>query len=137
VTSRPSSLAESRPVTFDAGVLIAFERGERWTVLLVDAFLRNQQLRIAVPTGAAAQAYRQPRTQVALNRLLGHARVDVVPLDLPLARAAGALCAARGTADIVDASVVLCARTRGGRVATTDHDDLRRLDPSIRLIPPL
>jgi hypothetical protein len=105
--------------------------------VLIDAFEREQAYRLAVPTGAAAQAYRNPPIQVALNRLLRHPRVDVVPLDLSLARAAGALCAARGTADVVDATVVLCARVRAGRVATTDPDDLLALDSELELIPPL
>ena len=114
--------------------MIAFENAERWAIALVAAFVRQPTFRLAVPAGAAAQAYRDPVRQVALNRLLAHPRVETVPLDLPLARAAGALCAARGTSDVVDASVVLCARQRGGRVASTDPDDLRRLDPDLQVV---
>jgi predicted nucleic acid-binding protein len=35
---------------------------------------------------------------------------------------------------VVDASVVLCARRRGQAVMTSDERDLRRLDPTLRLI---
>jgi hypothetical protein len=45
------------------------------------------------------------------------------------------LCGARGTSDVIDATVVLCARARGHRVVTSDPDDLRRLDSAIPLIP--
>ena len=88
-----------RPLTFDAGALIAFERGETWALALVDAFRRDQEARIVVPAGAAAQAFRDPPRQARLNALLSHARVRVEPLDLHVARAAGTLCAARGTWD--------------------------------------
>jgi hypothetical protein len=45
------------------------------------------------------------------------------------------LLAASGTADVVDAHVVVCARRAGQRVATSDPDDLRRLDPSLDVVP--
>jgi hypothetical protein len=105
-------------------------------LVLMDDFRRDSSSRIAVPTGAAAQAYRRPPTQVILNRLLTHPRVEIVPLDLATARAAGALCATHGTSDVIDASVVVCARTRGRLVATTDPDDLLALDPELRVVPP-
>ena len=50
------------------------------------------------------------------------------------ARAAGQLCGARGTSDVVDASVVLCARARKHAVVTSDVGDLRRLDPALPLV---
>lgn len=56
-------------------------------------------------------------------------------LDAAGARAAGQLCAATATPDIVDASVVLLARIVGGVTVTSGSDDLRRLDPSIDLVP--
>ena len=44
------------------------------------------------------------------------------------------LCRISGTTDVIDASVVLCARARGHRIATTDPDGLRRLDSRTPLI---
>jgi len=43
------------------------------------------------------------------------------------------LCGVAGTADVIDATVVLCARSRGRRIATSDPDDLRRLDATLIL----
>ncbi len=43
------------------------------------------------------------------------------------------LLARRGCSDVVDASVVLCARTHGQGVLTSDPDGLRRLDPDLLL----
>jgi hypothetical protein len=132
---RPAA-SPSRTITLDAGALIAWERGDRWAVLLVDELRDEPSLRFAVPAGAAAQAYRDPPRQADLNRLLAHPRVETVPLDLATARTAGALRAARGTADVIDAAVVLCALARGGRVATTDPADLQVLAPGLVVIPP-
>lgn len=58
----------------------------------------------------------------------------MVALDDYGARGAGQLCGATGTTDVLDATVVLCAQARGGRVATSDPDDIRRLDPTLALI---
>jgi hypothetical protein len=50
------------------------------------------------------------------------------------ARAAGQLCGVTKTSDVIDATVVLCARRRGHSVMTSDVEDLRRLDPTLRLV---
>ena len=39
-----------------------------------------------------------------------------------------------GTADIVDAHVVHCARRSDQPIVTSDPGDLKRLDPSVRLL---
>jgi hypothetical protein len=58
----------------------------------------------------------------------------VVPaLDEVLAEAVGVLCGRAGSSDVIDASVVLVARREGAVVVTSDVDDLRRLDPGLRL----
>ncbi len=38
-----------------------------------------------------------------------------------------------GTADVVDAHVVICARRAHQRVVSSDPEDLRRLDPTIEI----
>jgi hypothetical protein len=58
----------------------------------------------------------------------------VEPLHYRLARRAGEMCARTGTSDVVDVSVVLCARLHGHAVVTSDPDHLRRLDPTLRLV---
>lgn len=120
-------------LTLDSGALIAIERGNR--VLLTAIKKANaKNLRVAVPAGVVAQVWHDGRTQVALSRLLKSELVDIVPLDGLRARAAGQLCGTTNTADIVGASVVVCARERKSRVVTSDPADLRRLDPTLELI---
>ncbi len=120
-------------LTLDAGALIAFDRSDRTTVALI---ARSRELNepLSVPVGVIGQVWRDGRRQARLARLLGSDEVEIVGLDDLGARAAGQLCGAAGTADVIDATVVLCARARGRRVATSDSDDLRTLDPSLTLI---
>ena len=120
-------------VTLDTGALIAIERGDpRLQALLDEAHATGADL--TVPAGVVAQAWRGGTRQVRLARFLRLATVTVVPLDEPEARAAGALCGHAGTADVVDASVVLCARDRNHAVISSDGDDLAALDPTLRIV---
>ena len=50
-----------------------------------------------------------------------------------MAKAAGVLCGRSRTADVIDASVVLAARSRDAVVVTTDETDLRRIDPELEV----
>lgn len=117
-----------RGLTLDAGALIALERGGDRALALVRTALAEERA-ITVPAGALAQAWRGGPRQPRLGAFLGD--VDVDPLDAEAARAAGVLCGRRGTADVVDASVVISARSRGDLVVTSDPADLVRLDPSL------
>jgi anti-sigma factor RsiW len=118
-------------VTLDAGPLIAFDRNERRVVAMIAVAL-ERGVPLAVPAGVVGQVWRDGKKQVRLLRLLR--ATTIAPLDDARARAAGQLCGVAGTADVVDASVVLCARARGHAVMTSDAEDLRRLDARIRLI---
>jgi predicted nucleic acid-binding protein len=120
-------------LTMDASALIAFERNDRAVVAIL---VRAQQhkARLAAPAGVVGQVWRDGRRQVRLARLLGSDLVEVVPLDDERARAAGQLCGIAGTPDVIDASVVMCARERGHGVLTSDVDDLERLDASLRYV---
>jgi len=120
-------------LTLDAGALIAFDKNERETVALL-ARARELGLTLAVPAGVVGQAWRDGRRQARLARLLASSELEVVPLDDRSARAAGQLCGVRRTRDVIDASVVLCARARGHRIVTSDADDMKRLDPDAPLI---
>jgi predicted nucleic acid-binding protein len=119
----------ARPVVLDAGGLIALERADRRIVRLLE--LAEQ---VYVPSAVVAQVWRNPARQVRLVRLLAADLVTVVDLDGLEARAVGQLCAASGTADVVDASVALVGRRTGGVVVTSDADDLRRIDPGLDLV---
>ena len=120
-------------LTLDAGALVAFERNERHVVALLSQAVTHG-LALAVPAGVVGQVWRDGRRQARLARLLGSPDLQVEPLDEMQARASGQLCGARGTSDVIDASVVLCARARGHRIVSGDVDDLRRLDPSADII---
>ena len=120
-------------LTLDAGALIAFERNDRRVVTTLARALECG-IRLAVPAGVVGQVWRDGARQARLSRLLGSDLVEVEPLDDLRARAAGQLCGVRETSDVIDASVVLCARARGHGVLTSDPHDLRRLDASLRLV---
>lgn len=120
-------------VVFDAGALIAFERNDRSVVMLVKRLLALRA-KVVVPAGVVGQVWRDGGRQARLARLLGAPIAVVEPLDDRRARAAGQLCGLAGTRDVVDASVVLSARAHELPIATSDPDDLRRLDPKVRLV---
>ena len=120
-------------VTLDAGGLIALEREDR-RVLVLLARARETGARVTIPATALAQVVRAPDRQVRLARLVRQPTTDVVPLGRVDATSVGRLLAASGTADIVDAHVVICARRAAQQVATSDSDDLLVLDPDLRVI---
>lgn len=120
-------------ITFDAGGLIALERGDRRVVALL-ARAAERGRRVTVPATALAQVIRRPVRQARLARLIRQTSTDLVALDGPDATATGLLLATSGTDDIVDAHVVICARRAEQVVVTSDADDLRQLDPALPLV---
>lgn len=121
-------------ITMDAGGLIAVDRNDRQvTVLLARA--SETRARVTIPASALAQAIRRPERQVRLTRLIRQPTTDLIDLDRVDATNVGRLLAASGTADIVDAHVVVCARRARQRVVTSDPDDLRQLDPTLEIVP--
>lgn len=120
-------------VTLDTGGLIALDRNDRRVIVLL-ARAAETSVRITVPATALAQAVRRPERQVRLARLIRQPTTDVVALDRVEATNVGRLLAASGTSDITDAHVVICARRNDQHVVTSDPDDLRQLDPNIRLV---
>ena len=120
-------------ITLDAGGLIALDRDDRRVIVLLARAVEARG-RVTVPASALAQAIRRPETQVRLARLIRQPTTDVIALDRVDATQIGRLLAASGTVDITDAHVVVCARRSGQRVATSDPDDLRRLDPDLEVV---
>ena len=121
-----------RSLTLDAGALIAVDRRDRQSNVLIERAI-ERGARIIVPAGALAQA-RRSRSQVPLTLLLADPAVTVEAIDADLAEAAGLLCGRRGTADVVDATVALTGRRYESIVLTSDFEDLRRLDPKLELV---
>jgi hypothetical protein len=120
-------------ITFDAGGLIALDRNDRRVLTLI-ARATERGMRITIPATALAQAIRNPAKQARLSRLIRQAGTDLIPLNALDATAVGLLLARTGTADIVDAHVVICAQRAGQAVVTSDVDDLRRIAPELQLV---
>ena len=120
-------------ITFDAGGLIALDRNDRRVLALI-ARARERRMRITIPAAALAQAIRNPAKQARLSRLIRQADTDLIALDGPDATDVGLLLARTGTADVVDAHVVVCARRAKQAIVTSDAGDLRRLAPEIQLV---
>lgn len=110
-------------LVLDSGALIALERNERAMWVRPVAAHRSGQIPIT-HAGVVGQVWRGGPRQARLARALQG--IDVRALDVVLGRAAGALLAASGLVDVIDASVVLIARD-GDDIVTTDPDDIARL----------
>lgn len=120
-------------LTLDAGALIAFERSDRRLVVLLSRAI-EQRMAIVIPAAVVGQVWRDGRKQARLARLLSAHQVTVESLDDEGARAAGQLCGVSRTSDVIDATVVLSAKSRGDAIVTSDASDMRRLDSKIKLI---
>jgi hypothetical protein len=108
----------------DAGALVAVDRGDR---------AMAARLRVAQQSGLELRSNAMVIAQVWRDRHGRRARlaallraVDVRAVGYYDGRHAGALLAAAGTADPIDATVVLLAAP-GDRILTSDPDDLARL----------
>lgn len=110
-------------VTLDTGPLIAAGRNDRrfWVWW---KWLTSKGLVASVPSPIVAQAWRGAR-DARLGAVLGGCRE--VAFDATVSKRTGELCARAGTADVVDACVVLGAADRREDVLTGDLDDLRVL----------
>lgn len=115
----------------DAGALIGLDRASGRVRGLLRASGGGA---VRIPAPVLAQVWRSGSRHVLLSRLLDADTTEVVALDREAAQAVGALLAVSGTRDVVDAAVVVCAWANGDVVITSDPDDLRRLDPTLRLV---
>jgi len=105
-------------VILDAGALIAVERADRATAAVIEV-ARQEHRGVFVPAGVVGQVWRGGARQARVARLPRARAVFVEPLTDVAARAAGILCGAAGTADVIDASVV------SGRAAITPRSSTR------------
>lgn len=110
-------------ITYDAGALIAAERGDvRVGGIHADALRRG--ILPTVPAGVLAQVWRGG-PQPGLSRVLKGCRVET--LTEAQARAVGRLAAHSGHDDAVDLSVVEGAARRADVVVTSDPSDIARI----------
>lgn len=112
---------------------MAFERNDRRVRRLMELSFEHDR-HLHVPAGVIGQVWRDGARQGRLARLMKSGLLDVRALDLDEARAAGVTCGATGTADVIDASVVILARRHRAIVVTSDPEDLRRLDPELVMV---
>ncbi|MEU7941944.1 hypothetical protein [Microbispora bryophytorum] len=116
-----------RAIVYDAGALLAAERRNP-DFLALHGELTAARIRPLVPVVALAQAWRGgPQHQI--SRVLKGC--DIRPDDEHVGRAAGIACTAAGTADAVDAIVVVTAVRYQASVVTSDPDDLKHLADSL------
>lgn len=115
-------------VTYDTGALVAAEANRRELWALHARALRRG-VRPVVPAGVLGQAWRGG-PQAPLSRLLRGCRIE--DLNEERSRTAGAACALAETSDVIDASVVVGATTRGDLVVTSDPHDMLALARALR-----
>jgi hypothetical protein len=110
-------------LVFDAGGLIALERGDRevWAILAVAA---ETGLDAVTSSACVAQAWRDPARQARLTRAL--TGLIERPLHAPTARDCGRLLGRSHTADIADAALALLVEN-GDTVLTSDPEDIEHL----------
>ena len=112
------------PYVYDTGVLVAIDRGDR-RMWAIHHLAIEEGRRLLVPSVVVGQTWRDPRRQVQLGRFLHSC--EVVPVGVELAKAAGVLCGASHTRDVVDAVVTVVALAHGAIVFTSDSDDIVHL----------
>ncbi len=108
---------------YDAGALLALERSDRGAWGRWKAALAAQDPP-RTHGGVVGQVWRDGARQARLAVALRGVRVE--PLDDRAGRRAGALLAATGTADVIDAAVALLAFD-GDVIHTSDPGDLAHL----------
>jgi hypothetical protein len=113
--------------TYDAGVLIAADRNDRFVWALHRRLLEGGDTP-TVPSTVLAQAWRGG-PQAQLSRLL--AGCEVRSFTEEHGRLVGRLLSRASTTDVVDAGVVILARERGEEVLTSDPIDLKPLSAAL------
>lgn len=115
------------PVVYDAGALLAAERGDDRMRALHRRFLLHG-ISPNVPAPVLTQVWRNGSRQANLNRVLKGCAV--LPTDEVVAKEAGVLLMLSCTADAVDAIVVATAVKLAATVVTSDPKDLLALSDS-------
>jgi len=115
-------------VVYDAGVLVAADRNDR--TVWADHRARLELGTVPLTTAPVVAQVSRSLRQVQLRRFLRGC--DVVTFTADQAHDVGALLRATGTADVVDAHLIVVAGPTGATVLTADEDDLSRLAAHVR-----
>jgi len=125
----------TRGIVLDAGALIQVEANPRGRVYGACRDTLDAGSPALLPTVVLAQVWRASPRQAPLAVLRRMCRT--VPFTDDVAEAVGRLLAMAGTADVVDAAVVVAAISRGCAVLTSDPNDLGKLADAAGLPVPL
>jgi hypothetical protein len=111
-------------LVLDSGAFIALEKNDRAMWRRLKAALIAQSVPVS-HGGVVGQVWRDggPRQALLARALAG---IDIRPLDESLGRAAGNLLTSAGSADVIDAALVLLAYD-GDDIVTSDPQDLEPL----------
>jgi hypothetical protein len=114
-------------VVYDAGALIAADGNDRavWAEHRAELELGGTPVTTAPVVAQVSRSPRQARLRMFLRGC------EIVPFDADQAHAVGALLAASGTGDVVDAHLALVGA--GAEILTSDPHDLEAL---AALVPP-
>lgn len=115
-------------VTYDTGVLLAAERGER-TTWNRHAALVDEEVIPVVPAPVLAQAWRGGHRQARLARFLSTCQIE--PMSEDQAREVGVLSGRSRHDDIVDVAVVEGAARRGDAIVTSDPGHIRQIADAV------
>lgn len=108
----------------DAGLLVALDRGERAARSFLAASVRaDEALHTTAPV--LAQVWRDGARQARLARIIES--MIVHPLAVDDYTAVGRLLGRSGTADVVDAHLVVLAARTGHTIITSDAGDFMTL----------
>jgi hypothetical protein len=120
-------------VVYDAAVLVAADRNDRdaWADHRVRLELGALPITTAPVVGQVSRSVRQ----VPLRRFLRGC--EVVAFSPQAAHQVGALLAAAGASDVVDAHLIVVAAASSSTVLTSDPGDLRRLSDCLPVPIPL
>jgi hypothetical protein len=111
-------------LVLDSGALIALDRNDRAMWRRLKAAREHEQIPVC-HAGIVGQAWRGggPRQALLARALAG---IEVRALDDAAGRSAGALLAAAGRADVIDAALVLLAED-GDWILTSDLEEIELL----------
>jgi hypothetical protein len=112
------------PFVYDAGALIAFDNNDRRMWARHQVALEEGR-DVNLPAIVVGQAWRDGGRQARLAKVLASCHVD--PVRMETAKAAGVLCGKAGSADVVDATVVVLAASLRAIIWTSEAQDIRTL----------
>jgi hypothetical protein len=110
-------------VVYDAGVFVAAERNER--EVWADHRARLEMGLVPRTTAPVVAQVSRSSRQAQLHRMLRGC--EIVPLASDDAHEVGSLLGSAGTADVVDAHLIIIAARRSATILSSDVDDLRHL----------